>query len=70
MYILIKENFNKFWVDCKDVFILDSKVKINFSMFVDYCGLGYDRGYLVFVVDMVFFEEVMREIFFMSNISL
>lgn len=68
-YTLTKENLNKPWVDRKDVFIPDSKVKSKSSTPNDYRGSGYDRGHLVPAADMAFSEEAMRETFFMSNIS-
>lgn len=68
-YTLTKDNLNKPWVDRKDVFLPDGKVKTNSSTPDDYRGSGYDRGHLVPAADMAFSEEAMRETFYMSNIS-
>ena len=68
-YTLTKVNLNKPWVERKDVFIPDSKVKSQSSTPNDFRGSGYDRGHLVPAADMAFSEEAMRETFFMSNIS-
>lgn len=68
-YILSKENLNKPWVDRKDIFVPDGKVKTQSSTPDDYKGSGYDRGHLVPAADMAFSEEAMQETFYMSNIS-
>lgn len=70
VYIFICENLIKFWLECIDNFCFDFVISSGSVIFNDYCGFGYDCGYMVLVVDMVYDLEVMDEIFLMSNISL
>lgn len=36
----------------------------------DYFCFGFDKGYMVFVVDMKWSNEVMKEFFYFSNVCL
>ena len=53
----------------KNRFTMDPKVKRKSSKTSDYSNSGYDRGHLAPAADMSWSEEVMRESFYMSNVS-
>lgn len=68
-YELTAERLNQKWVDRKDEFLPDERIKGQAASLLDYRNSGYDRGHLVPAADMAFAEDAMRYSFLLSNIS-
>ena len=53
----------------KNNFLKDPKIRTGSALSSDYTNSGYDRGHLAPAADMTWSQTVMRESFYMSNIS-
>lgn len=56
-------------IDRTDNFRSDPCIATESAALADYRGSGYDRGHLAPAADMAWSEEVMRDSFFLSNMS-
>ena len=68
-YRLTREELKKKWVERRDEFRPDPKVRTGSATPDDYYRSGYNRGHLVPAADRMFSDEAMLETFLMSNIS-